>query len=693
MGKIYSQSDLQSQNEKLEKIISQNRIEIEFYKKNAEKYQILFDNAADMIAVVDKQGNFIDLNKKFEEESGYNRLEMIGENVFDCGIVTSLSSETMAHYLGEMLSGGQWPIIEIEGIRKDGGIVPYELRAVPHKRDGEIVEVHAILRNISNRKQADEELLKHRSKLEELVRTRTHELEKANEDLKESEEKYRNIIENIEEGYFEVDLKGNLTFLNDSLCKLVRLSKNELIGMNNMEYTTPETAKKMFDTFNEVYRTSEPVNLVDYEVARKDGSTAILSLSVSLMRDHEENPIGFRGVVRDVSNKRKAEQEKRKLEAQLNQAQKMESIGTLAGGIAHDFNNLLMSIQGKISIMLFHIDSDNENYCKLRDIEGYIQNGSNLTRQLLGFARGGKYEVKTTNLNQLIESTSKMFSGTKKEIKIHKNYETNLMDVDTDQGQINQVLLNLYINAWQAMPDGGDLYIHTENLLLDEKTANTYQIELGNYVKLSITDNGDGMDKETMNKIFDPFFTTKEFGRGTGLGLASTYGIIRNHNGAITVYSEKGKGATFNIYLPVSKKTNNDVDFCNDTDKVLKGSETILFVDDEKRVLDSVNEMLKELGYKVILAESGEKAVHILRENHHDIDLAIIDMIMPGMGGYELYKEIKAITEDIKVLLASGYSKNSHTEDILEMGCDGFMQKPFTLQQLSQIIRSILGKK
>lgn len=692
MEKTYSQSDLQSKNEALEKIISQNRIEIEFYKKNAEKYRILFDNAADMIAVVDIQGNFVDLNKKFEDESGFGRSEMIGNNVFDRGIVTALSSEKMEHYLGEMLAGRTWPIIEIEGVRKDGAIVPYELKAVPLKRDGEIVEVHAILRDITKRKQAEEELLKNKGKLEERVRKRTIELEKVNDDLKKSEEKYRSILENIEEGYFEVDLNGNLTFLNNSLCKLVELSNEELIGMNNREYTTSETAKKMFDTFNKVYSTGEPVNLVDYEVARKNGSKAMLSLSVSLMRDDQKNPIGFRGVVRDVSSKRKAEQEKRKLEAQLNQAQKMESIGTLAGGIAHDFNNLLMSIQGKISIMLFHMDADNKNYKRLRDIEGYIQNGSDLTRQLLGFARGGKYEVKTTNLNGLIESTSKMFSGTKKEIKIHKNYGANLMDVDVDQGQINQVLLNLYVNAWQAMPNGGDLYVQTENYLIDDKNAKTYHVEPGKYVKASITDNGIGMNEETMNKIFDPFFTTKEINRGTGLGLASAYGIIRNHKGAITVYSEKGKGTTFNIYLPVTIKTYNNKGFYKDADEILKGTESILFVDDEKRVIESVKEMLKELGYKVISAESGEEAVFILRENHHDIDLAIIDMIMPGMGGYELYKEIKEITTDIKVLLSSGYSKNSHTEDILELGCDGFMQKPFTLLQLSQTIRSILDK-
>ncbi|MCJ7771788.1 MAG: response regulator, partial [Desulfobacterales bacterium] len=252
--------------------------------------------------------------------------------------------------------------------------------------------------------------------------------------------------------------------------------------------------------------------------------------------------------------------------------------------------------------------------------------------------------------------------------------------------------LNLYLNAWQAMPNGGDLYVQTENIRLDDKSAKIYQVESGKYVKISITDNGIGMNKETMKRIFDPFFTTRESGSGTGLGLASTYGIIQNHNGAITVYSEEGKGTTFNIYLPVSEKVFTDKDVHHD-DEVLKGTETVLFVDDEKRVIESVQEMLKELGYKVIVAQSGEEAIFVMKTNHHTIDLAIIDMIMPGMDGYELYNEIKAIKKDFKVLLSSGYSKNSYTENILEQGCDGFIQKPFNFQQLSQMIRTILDNK
>lgn len=792
----------------------------EDYKGIAEKYKRLFDIAADLIAVVDMNGIFLDLNKKFEEESGYKKDEILGKNVFDCGIVTPASSEIMAHYLGEMLAGRDWPILEVDGVAKNGEIVPYEIRAVPQIKDGEVIEVHAILRNITERKKTEEELKKHKEKLEELVNDRTRDLEKANtelkkseekyrtileniedgyyevdlngnftffndsmrkilgysqnemigmnnrdfmdpkklndvfktfntvfktgvprrttdwelirkngdivyietsvtliknkenqpigfrgvarditdkkyaeESLKKSEEKYRNILESIEEGYFEIDMKGNFTFFNDSLCKLVRLPKEELIDTNYKEYTDPDTAAKMRETFENVLQTGTPVNIVDYEVARRDGTTLIIAMSISLIKDEDTQPIGFRGIIRDVSSKRKAEQEKRKLEEQLSQVQKMESIGTLAGGIAHDFNNLLMSIQGKISVMLFHMDPIDENFNKLRDIEGYIKSGADLTRQLLGFARGGKYEVKTTNLNELIVNTSKLFSGTKKEIKIHKDLENNLMSVDVDPGQISQVLLNLYVNAWQAMPNGGDIYANTENIYLDEKYADVYQLAKGQYVKISVTDNGVGMNDETKKKIFDPFFTTRDPGRGTGLGLASAYGIIQNHNGSITVYSEEGKGSTFNIYLPVSDNVYNNTNSQNDISEVVKGTETILFVDDEKRVIDSVHEILIELGYTVHLARSGEEAIRIMNDKKEEIDLAIIDMIMPGMDGAELYKKLNTIVPDSKVLLSSGYSKNSHAENVLELGCEGFIQKPFTMQQLSKMIRTILDEK
>jgi CheY-like chemotaxis protein len=366
----------------------------------------------------------------------------------------------------------------------------------------------------------------------------------------------------------------------------------------------------------------------------------------------------------------------------------MEAIGTLAGGIAHDFNNLLMGIQGHSFLMLMDIPSDHPHTSHLKEIEEIVRSGASLTRQLLGFAKGGKYEVKPTVLNDLIRKSSEMFGRTKKEIQIHHQYEEDVWIVEADQGQIEQVLLNLYVNAWQAMPAGGKLFLETANVTLDDNFVKPYKVKPGRYVRVSVTDTGIGMSEETLQRIFEPFFTTKEMGRGIGLGLASAYGIIKNHGGLITVSSQKGKGSNFTIYLPCSethlrKETASE-------DLVLKGSETILIVDDEEIVLDVGVEILKTLGYRVLSASSGDEALEIYRNRSDEIAMVILDMIMPEMSGGKVFDEIQALNPDVKVLLASGYSMNGQAAAILERGCKGFIQKPYTIKALSERIRNIL---
>ncbi|MBU1130457.1 PAS domain S-box protein, partial [Patescibacteria group bacterium] len=378
------------------------------------------------------------------------------------------------------------------------------------------------------------------------------EREIAEEALRESEEKYRSILESIEDGYYEVGLAGNFTFFNDAMCKILKYPADELMGMNNREYMDEENAKKIYKVFNTIYQTGVSTKALDWKLIRKDGTECFVETAVSLIKGPNGQPIGFRGIARDITGRKLAEEERKKLESQLYQAERMESLGTLAGGIAHDFNNFLMGIQGRTSLMLMDIDSSYPHFEHLKGIEAYVKSLAELTTQLLGFARGGKYELKPTDLNTLVKKQNHMFGRTKKEIIIHEKLEKNLWAAEVDQGQIEQVLLNLYVNAWQAMPGGGDLYVQTECITIDENYGKPIQLEPGRYVKISITDTGVGMDEATRQRIFDPFFTTKEMGRGTGLGLASAYGIIKNHGGMINVYSEKGLGTTFNIYLPAS---------------------------------------------------------------------------------------------------------------------------------------------
>jgi PAS domain S-box-containing protein len=509
--------------------------------------------------------------------------------------------------------------------------------------------------------------------------------------LQESKERYRNILDNIQESYFEMSLAGDFTFFNDSLIEITGYPRDELMGMNNREYTSKETAKEMYTIFNQVYRTGEPAEINEYEILIKGGEARTLELSTNLMKDQDDRPVGFRGIARDVTERLKAEKERKQLEAQLQQAQKMETIGTLAGGIAHDFNNLLQGIQGRVSLMLMGTASSHPHFEHLNGIADYVEGGANLTRQLLGFARGGKYEVKTTDLNELINNQNQMFGRTKKEITIREKYEENLWSTEVDRRQIEQVLMNLYVNALQAMPYGGDIYVQTENIIIDENYIKPYMIKPGKYIKTSVTDTGVGMDKATQKRIFDPFFTTKEMGRGTGLGLASVYGIVKNHDGFINVYSEKGEGTTFNFYLPTSEE--EIVDEKELAEDILKGSETVLLVDDEDMIIDVGKPILEQMGYNVLTATGGKEALDIYEKKKQEIGIVILDMIMPGIGGGDTYDRLKELNPDIKVLLSSGYSITGQATKILERGCDGFIQKPFNVMGLSRKIRGILDKK
>ena len=378
----------------------------------------------------------------------------------------------------------------------------------------------------------------------------------------------------------------------------------------------------------------------------------------------------------------------KKMERQLQQTQKFEAIATLAGGVAHDFNNLLMGIQGRTSLMSLDLEPSHSHSEHINAIEDYIQKATNLTRQLLGFARGGKYEVKPTDINNLVHSCAKMFNRTKKETRLHAKFEDPPPVVVVDRSQIEQVLLNLYINAWHAMPGGGDLYLETQIVTLDDAYCKLYEAEPGRYAKVSVTDNGIGMNESVSQRIFDPFFTTRQKGRGTGLGLASAYGIIKNHDGIITVYSEVGHGTTFNIYLPLSGK-----EAYRETpleSRLMKGSETVLLVDDEKMILEVGQAMLEKLGYRINVAAGGVQAVDMIKRKGNEIDLVILDLIMPGMNGGKVFDRIKEIRPQMPVILSSGYAINGEADKILKKGCNGFIQKPFNISELSQKVRKIL---
>jgi len=754
----------------------------EALRVSEERQRKLFEEAQDGIFLADAEtAVIVDCNYEAAKLVNRDKSELIGQHqtiLHPSRQTNENFSETFQKHLGE--SEGQ--VLETQVITSTGEIKEVGIKAsLLHIGDRKLLQ--GIFRDITSRKQS----------------------EKA---LRESEEKYRTILESIEDGYYEVDLAGKFTFFNDSICKILGYTNDELMGMNNRQYTEKENAKRLYQTFNRVYKTGKPTKIFDWEIIRKDTTKGHVEASVSLIKDTEGQPIGFRGIVRDITEKKQVEtnliqtknflqnilnssidgiittdlqgkiiyasprtkdilgydQEetiskkahsfygngmedaklimkelkekgelrdhemkfirkddtlidinlsasllrneegdvtgtlgiyrditvKNMLENQLAQAQRMEALGTLAGGIAHNFNNLLMGIQGNASLMLLETNPVHPNYQRLKTIEKSVQSGARLTRQLLGYAREGRYEIKPISLNLLVKETSDTFSMAKKEIRVHQELAQDLFGIKADQGQIEQALLNLYVNAADAMPGGGDLFLKTINITHKNMKKKPYKAKPGNYVLLTIRDTGTGMDKETMNRIFDPFFTTKGLAKGTGLGLASTYGIIKGHGGYIDVDSEKGQGTTFSIYLPASEKRIEKT--IKSTDQIIKGDGSILLVDDEEIVLDVGVQLLKVLGYTVLEAKGGREAVEIYRENKDKINMVLLDMVMPDMGGGEVYDKMKEINPDIKVLLSSGYSIDGRAEEILKRGCNGFIQKPFNMKGISEKIREILDK-
>jgi two-component system cell cycle sensor histidine kinase/response regulator CckA len=505
-------------------------------------------------------------------------------------------------------------------------------------------------------------------------------IEATEEALRESESKFRGLSEQPMTGIYV--LQDNIfRYVNSQFAEVFGYHENEIVGkMGPGALASRDDRAAVLENIDK--RISGEVDSMHYEFQgmRKDGRP--VSVEVYGSRTAYRGKPAIIGTLLDVSDRRK-------LETQLIQSEKMKAIGTLAGGIAHNFNNILMAIQGYASLMLHPLEPNHPHYSKLKGIEELVSSGSDLTRQLLAFASGGAYEIRSVDLNEIVRKTSNMFARTRREITIQARYDSETPVVDVDSGQIEQMLLNLYVNAWQAMSGGGALTLKTETVILDRKFVRPFSVKPGRFAKISVGDTGIGMDEKTKERIFEPFFTTKKRGMGTGLGLASVYNIVVGHGGIIQVESEVGRGATFHIYLPLSKRTLEKVEPVSPA--ILKGRETILLVDDEATVITVSRDMLEALGYSVLVAASGKEACQVYEENQGLIDLVILDVIMPDMGGEETFARLTAINPSVSVILSSGYSLDGLATRIIEKGCKAFIQKPFTINVLSQKLREVLG--
>ncbi len=503
--------------------------------------------------------------------------------------------------------------------------------------------------------------------------------------LRESEEKYRLLVENANEAIFILQ-DDQIKFTNPKAEEILNRLTIYPTGANLAKCIHPHERDKVIEWYQRRLEGKELPYSLMFRLEGENSTSIWVELNSILIKlNGEAATLNF---IRDVTLQKK-------LEEQFYQSQKMESIGTLAGGIAHDFNNLLMGIQGNVSVMNLEVEDGSSLHESIQSIARCVQSGSQLTNQLLAFARGGKYIVKPSDLNAIVKKSSDIFGRTKREINIHRVFALDVWPVEVDSGQIEQVLMNLFVNAWQAMPDGGDLFIAVENVTLDEHYARvkSYNVRPGRYVKLSVTDSGVGMDAETRKRIFDPFFSTKEKGMGTGLGLASAYGIIKNHGGFINCYSELGQGTTFNIYFPESGQEiviDDPETEDNASIGVPRGTETILFVDDDEENLTVGRKILAGLGYQVYTARDGKTSIEIYTAKGDQIDMVVLDYVMPGMGGREVFEALRRLDPEVRVLLSSGYSSNNQVAHMIDQGCKGFIQKPYDAGRMARKIREIL---
>ena len=517
----------------------------------------------------------------------------------------------------------------------------------------------------------------------------------AEQAMKQAEEKYRSIFENAQVGIYQTSPDGRLLSANPAMAEILGYDSpsdltSSVSSMQEQVYVNPGDRLR----FLELAGSQAAVTGFETQLYRKDGGVIWVSFNAHPVHDPDGSVRYFEGTLQDISASKQAEEEKLLLEEQLRQAQKMDALGKLSGGIAHDFNNLLQAISGFVQLMFMNKDQADPDYKYLVEIDRATNRASDIVRRLLSFSRKMEVRLEAVDMNRVVESTLGILQHiAPKMVCISTSLAPALKPIQADPGQMEQVIMNLVSNAIDAMSEGGQLSIETRGITLDSEYTQRYlEIDPGEYVVVTVTDSGSGMDESTRQRIFEPFFTTKEVSKGTGLGLSIVYGIVKGHLGHITCYSEPGKGTSFRIYLPVagpnlSPAENVVTGVARD---VPGGSETILLVDDEAMILDIAQEMLQSKGYATLRAQSGEQALEIFRNERGSIDLVILDLGMPGIGGEKCLEELRKISPQAKVIVASGYSGHKIAKRPGDYGAAGFVHKPFPLGEILHIIRSVL---
>ena len=518
-------------------------------------------------------------------------------------------------------------------------------------------------------------------------------LQSSEEALKQSEEKYRQLISHAPTGIYRVDFNtGKLVSVNDVICEYTGYTEEELLTMRALDLLTEESQKRFLDRLDRLLNGKQVPKTAEYKAKTKDGHEFWIFLDSRYEYDRDGKLNGATVVAHDITERKQAQEEKQRLEDQLQQAQKMEAVGTLAGGIAHDFNNILSVIIGYTELILMNGNVDPEVKQNLKEIFNASKHARDMVKQILAFSRQSKHERKPIQVRHIVKEALKMLHASlPATIKIRQKLEKNSGVIEADPAQFHQVLMNLCTNAAHAMHEkDGVLEISLSNKDWDQNDmARPPELKPGPYLKLSVSDTGNGINPEAQDHIFEPYFTTKQKGEGTGLGLAVVQGIIKSHNGAVTVESKVGQGSTFHVYLPRIQRSVA-------TDKVAStplpmGQERILLVDDEQPLVEIGKQMLERLGYTVAARTSSVEALELFKAQPNRFDLVITDIVMPNMTGEKLAEKLMDIRADIPVIFCTGYSEKFTRQHASDMGVRSFLMKPLLMQDLANTVRQALA--
>ncbi len=624
----------------------------EALRQSEARYRELFENSSDIIYTHDLEGNYTSVNEAAKRILGYTSEEFLALGFRD--IVDPEYIPTIAEDLRKKIHNGveRTGPYELRVRSKDGTPVWVEINSRIIRDKGKPVGVHGTARDITDRKKAEEA-------------------------LRESEEKYRLVVENASEAIF-VAQDGMIRFINPKTLELIGYSEHELTSRPFTEFIHPDDRAMVIDRHEQRIRGQHPPDVYTFRTIDKFENIRWVEINVvSLLWEGRAATLNF---LVDITAKRKMEEE-------LVKVQKLESLGVLAGGIAHDFNNILTAVMGNISLAQMHCQSPDKVKGRLVEAEKACLQARGLTQQLLTFSKGGAPIKRIAHISQLIENSCH-FAVRGSNVRCKLSFHNDLFTVDVDEGQIGQVFNNLIINSVHAMPQGGVIHVHAENVLVTAEQG--LPLKDGNYLKIVVRDKGVGIPKNILPRIFDPYFTTKH--KGSGLGLATAYSIIQNHDGWITAESDVGIGTTFHVYLPASQsQLEKSLDL---EETIATGSGRILLMDDEDSIREVAREMLSTLGYEVELARDGTEAISLYRtarDSSYPFEVVVLDLTVPdGMGGMEAIERLREIDPEIKAVVSSGYSNDPIMADYTKYGFRGVVAKPYSAKELSQTLERVI---